>query len=153
MSLELLQYLNSALLAVITILISAVAWFAKRSFDKVENIDDRFLERETRFNDQNEALRNDLYESRKSLLLTTHEVNKSIQSLENVANDIKQDITKSNDRIETCQNQIIKHSEALEKGLQIFRNHEWRIKKHETEIKKISDHVFLIRDKNTNGRK
>lgn len=137
--------IQAGLLALISILVTIVGYFVKKTYDKADALDQKFLDQHKENLDLRQNFNDHKSIVSESIIKAKLEFTETMDKVRLLASDIRDDLLRCVKAIEQNQEEIknIKQANILAK--QIYQNHNDRIKKSEESLQKISNDLILVK--------
>ena len=140
------------LLGAISILLTVIAFFVKKTYDKADALDLKFNEAHQENLDLQQGFNNHKSQTSEILIKAKLEFTEALDKMKDIAFDIKDDVINCMKAVESNQEQIKANKTANELAKKIHQNHHDRLKKAETSIEVIGKDVYLIRSQKNQKR-
>ena len=137
--------IQAGLLGIISVLIGVVAYFVKKTYDKADGLDQKFLDNKVEGLDLVKKFAEHQAETSLAIIAARHQFSETINKVEKIAIDIRDDVVTCMEVVKTNQNAIVAHGKALDLAKHIYQNHNDRIRNSESKIQKIGEDILLIK--------
>lgn len=134
--------LQAGLLSSISLLLGIIAYFVKKTYDKADALDQKFLNSKQEDLDLREDLNSHKTSTTEALMVAKTEFSDAMEKVRGVAFEIRDDVLKCMNAVESNQETLKAHSKALEKAGEIYQNHNNRI----SQVERITANLLIVKE-------